>query len=376
MELAILSWSEVQLRAFPRLDIPAYDAVDHTWLFATGSGSAGRPKIMPVTHRQQLLRASLGQHWLPYGSNDVLLSLVSMYFYASKQRCLEAFALGAAVFLDQPNRTDHRKEVANGTINAIYGTVFHIAQLIRQLPQDAELQYKQLSALMIGGSTVSMPFRQEIRQRLTPNLYVLWGTNECHTATVTRLSEVYDTKGGVGHPLPGFVVEIVDEHGQSLPSGIEGQIRVASATTITGYLGDDTASSKAFRGSWFYPGDVGCLTPNGQLIHKGRADDLMIVNGINVYPAEIEQCLRSLSGVTDTVVTPLKHSVTQDVPVALVVLDHPTDLSPQAILKHVHDQLGRHALHGLLVVNRIPRNEQGKVQREVVREILKASIAR
>jgi acyl-coenzyme A synthetase/AMP-(fatty) acid ligase len=229
---------------------------------------------------------------------------------------------------------------------------------------------------MIGGSTVSMSFRQEIRQRLTQRLYVLWGTNECHTATVTRLSEVYDTKGGVGHPLPGFVVEIVDEQGEPLPSGVEGRLRVASATTITGYLGDDAASSKAFRGSWFYPGDLGCLSPNGQLIYKGRADDLMIVNGINVYPAEIEQCLRSLSGITDTVVTPLKHRVTQDVPVALVVLDHPTNLTPQVILKHVHDELGRHALHGLLILNKIPRNEQGKVQQELVKEILKKSIVR
>jgi D-alanine-D-alanine ligase-like ATP-grasp enzyme len=99
---------------------------------------------------------------------------------------------------------------------------------------------------------------------------------------------------------------------------------------------------------------------------------MMIVSGVNLYPAEIEECLRSFPGVADALATPLRHPQLQDLPVALVVAAPGVALDAQALMQHVHNQIGRHTLHDLVFVERIPRNEQGKVQRKVVSEIVRA----
>jgi cyanophycin synthetase len=368
--LPVLAWSALDKDGpSPTLE-PAGEVADQPWIYVTGSGSTGRPKILPVTHRQQCLRSRLGPSWLPYGAQDVLCSMVSMHFYSAKQRCLEAMVLGAGIFLDTPGRVDLRREVAEGEVTVIHAMVSHIETLLRRLPAQESGAFARLQALMLGGSTVSMALRDEIRRRLTPRVHVFFGTNESHTATLTRLDEVHETSGGVGRPFPGVRIEVVDEAGQRMPAGVDGLVRIASPMVIDGYLGDDEATGKAFAKGWFYPGDIGHLTADGQLVHRGRADDMMIVGGVNLHPAEIEQCLRRHRGVRDALARPLRHRVLQDVPVALVVPEAGALPGTHELVAHVQAQLGRHALHDVILVDRIPRSELGKVQRDAIEAIL------
>lgn len=350
-------------------------AADHPWIYVRGSGSTGRPKIMPINHHVQHKRAMLGLKWLPYHNDDILLSLVSMHFYAAKQRCLEALAKGTAIFLDTPGRFDHHNEVATGDVTAIYGTVFHIERLLASLPKITDLYYGRLRALIIGGSVVSMRLREQIRERLTPNLYVVWGSNESHTATITRLKDVYKTEGSVGHPFPDVKVEIVDEKGLAVPAGVNGLVRISSAASISQYLGDQEATHKVFRDSYFFPGDIGHFTPDVQLVHCGRADDMMIVSGVNVYPAEVEDCLREVPNVKDAHVLPLRHTLTQDLPVALVVATSSDQLDAESLLKYVRSKIDHHSLYAIIIVNEIPRNEQGKIEHDAVSEIIRSKLA-
>ena len=106
---------------------------------------------------------------------------------------------------------------------------------------------------------------------------------------------------------------------------------------INGYLDDISATQKAFRDGWFYPGDVGQFLPDGQLLHLGRADNMMIVSGVNLYPAQVENCLRQVSGVREVVVKPLPHKSLQDLPCALIVAEKGLRLESKELLKKVPD---------------------------------------
>lgn len=330
------------------------------WLIVTGSGSTGQPKLMPVSHGQQLARMATGQEWLPYSANDCLVSLIHLDFYASKQRYLEAFALGASIFLGEQRKLDCGNHIAAGDISVLYGTVFHIAQLLKTLSPEGAARYGSLTAMMVGGSTVSARLRAAIRDRLTPKLYILYGTNESHTACITTLDDVFAPIGGVGRPFPSTRLEIVDAEGARLGPGEPGLIRLKTPGMIEGYLGDKQASEQFFRHGWFYPGDVGRMTADGQLIHLGRADNLMIKNGINIYPAEIEQQMLVHQGVEDALAVPLSHHIHQDVPVCLVVLCEESQAREAELLSYARDRLGSSAPHRVIIVNQIPRNEQGK----------------
>jgi acyl-coenzyme A synthetase/AMP-(fatty) acid ligase/D-alanine-D-alanine ligase-like ATP-grasp enzyme len=341
------------------------------WIIVSGSGSTGRAKLLPITHRQQRARMQTGQDLFPYAASDVFASLIPLDFYTTKMRYLEALTKGTPFVLYDKNRQVVSDVIERFKVTAIYGTVMHAERMLQSLPAGSPAAMESLTALMLIGSTVSANLRQRIRERLCSRLCVLYGTNESGTLCRTEWQDVYQVPGTVGRPHTGFRLEVVDEHDTPVPAGQPGQVRIQGATMIDGYLDDELATARAFRNGWFYPGDLGRLTPDGQLIHLGRSDDMMIVNGINIYPAEIEQVLTAHPAVREAAAMPLKHAVHQDVPVCAVSLVEGARVDAQALLSFAHERLGGHALHQVVMLDRIPRNDRGKPDREA----LKASIA-
>ena len=256
-------------------------------------------------------------------------------------------------------------------VTALYGTVMHAETLLQSLPATSKAAMDSLTVLMLIGSTVSANLRQRIRERLCSRLCVLYGTNESGVLCATDWHDSYEVPGTVGRPQSDFRLEVVDAHDAPVPAGQPGHVRIQSPSMIDGYLDDEPATAAAFRNGWFYPGDLGRLMADGQLIHLGRSDDMMIVNGINIYPAEIEQVLMAHPAVWEAAAMPLKHAVHQDVPVCAVSLVEGARVEAQALLSFARERLGAYALHQVVMLDRIPRNDRGKPDREA----LKAAIA-
>jgi len=335
------------------------------WHYVVGSGSTGKYKVMPVTYYQQINRALLGRQWLPYESDDRLFSFVSMHFYFGKQRALEAFAKGATLYLDTLGKIDISAEIDKGFITAVIGTVFHIETYFAKFAKsNDQAVFGKLNALVLGASYVRASLREKISNKLTDKLYVIYGTNETNTASVTQLGTAHSNELLVGKPLPGYSIDVVDEFDRPLPPNNKGLIRIKSPVAINGYLNDLGETERAFRGGYFYPGDVGFVDENGSLFFIGRQDDMLIVSGINLYPKQIEDAIRSYDSVLDVCVVAIKHDAMQDVPVAIVRLrDEQKKISDDELLLFVKDKLGNHALWKIFIVDKIPRNEQGKLQK-------------
>jgi acyl-CoA synthetase (AMP-forming)/AMP-acid ligase II len=128
-----------------------------------------------------------------------------------------------------------------------------------------------------------------------------------------------------------------------------------------GYAGNPGRRAAAFRDGWFLPGDLGKLTADGDLIYYGRADHMMIMNGMNLYPAEIERVLAAHPAVRDVAVVPLRHRVHQDLPFAAVVLKPGAQSSEAELMAHARDRLGVRAPRRILILERIPRTGEGKL---------------
>ena len=333
------------------------------WIIVSGSGTTGKPKMMAVTHRQQWVRMEAGLHWLPYSECDVLASFVHLDFYISKLRYLEAFMKGASITLAPNRHLTHEDGHLQSKATVIYGSVFHVEQILKSLPAKSKGFAEGLSALMIGGSTVSASLRKRVCERLCTKLYILYGANESNTTCRTDLTDVIRLPGNVGRPHPGFALQIVDAKDVPLRPLQVGQVRIQSDAMIDGYLNDAPSTARAFRNGWFYPGDLGQLTPDGQLIHMGRADDMMIMNGINIYPLEIEQVMSAHPAVQDGAAMPLKHAIHQDIPVCVVTLFQKGQVTERDLAAYARERLGAHAPRRIIIVDAIPRNQQGKPMR-------------
>lgn len=174
--------------------------------------------------------------------------------------------------------------------------------------------------------------------------------------------------GSVGYPIENNTVEIVDSDGTPVPVGVTGEIRVKNDQNFDGYPSDPEATANAVRDGWFYPGDSGRFLADGQLVHLGRADHMMIFDGINIFPAEIERAVSEIDGVADVAVVPLADPKRKDVPVCAFTTKEGVDANKLDIVNRIGRRLGSRAPKLYVRLDEIPRTDQGKLDRKILYE--------
>ena len=126
-------------------------------------------------------------------------------------------------------------------------------------------------------------------ERIGGRVYNRYGTTEIGIVANMYPEGDDGTPDSVGRLAAGVELEIVDEKGRRVPPGEPGEIRLRCESMVERYFDDPVATSRHFSDGWFYPRDVGSITPGGVLRFLGRRDDMMMLNGINIFPAEIER---------------------------------------------------------------------------------------
>ena len=339
------------------------------WQIIIGSGSTGKKKIFPITHLQEINRSLL---WTPITENDVVTSFTNMSYSSAKRRLFETFIAGASFLIVSSDQFILEFQKYHVTI--LQTTVFHIEQLLNNDPSDNLSVFNLLKALIVGGSSIHENLRNKIKQKLTHNLYTRYGSNETGTICYSNLNNVFTLPSVVGEPLKGIILEIVDSNGNIIPTAQTGFIRIKSPGMITGYFDDKEAMAKAFKDGWFYPGDIGKFTEDGQLIHLGRADDMMIMNGINIYPSQIENEMIKHPDVEEVFVVPLKHEIHQDIPICAVVLKKDVQITQQELMQYAYEHLASYRPQLIVILDETPRNRQGKVIKQDLMALVEKKI--
>jgi acyl-coenzyme A synthetase/AMP-(fatty) acid ligase/D-alanine-D-alanine ligase-like ATP-grasp enzyme len=358
VDIDALSKVEAPIDVNVRVDSP-----QAPWLIITGSGSTGRPKLFPVTHAQFHARISLTGESISLSQNDRYASLPHLDFTSPKVKCLAALFAGAAVVLFDRSQLNPVVLCREYRVSILDATVFHVEQILAALTGDAKDMLGSLRVLLVGSSTVSDGLRRRVLKTLSQALYIHYGTTESGLLAIAGPKDVLSPPETVGRPPAGVSVEVVDAGGQALPPGKIGQIRAKSPGMIDRYLDDEQATQLAFKDGWFMPGDLGKFTPDGCLVYCGRADHMMIMNGINIYPAEIERVITGHPAVRDAAAVPLRSTVHQDIPVCAVVLRNAPHATENELLDFTRQRLGSHGPRRIVVLEHIPRNEQGKLIR-------------
>ncbi|MCL4745069.1 MAG: acyl--CoA ligase [Burkholderiaceae bacterium] len=348
------------------------------WLIVIGSGSTGAPKRIDLTHRVVWQRTLKNIRALGLTSADRCACAAHFDHAVVKQRFVAVFACGATVVLcDRGGRCrDLAGLCRDERVTVLDANVVHLEHLLASLPADATNVLGGLRALRIGASMVSPRLRDRLARTLTAKVHVAYSMNEFGGVSLTDPGETLAVPDSVGKALRGVELEVVDPEDRPVASGEVGAVRVRGPGMIDAYVDDEQASANAFRGGWFYPGDLGVLTPEGSLLYRGRADQMMILDGINIYPAEIEQAMLAHEAVAGAVAVKLHSDVHQDLPVCAVELHAGKSAAEEALQAHAIERLGVRSPRRVVVLSRIPRTEQGKVVREELFRMLGQADAR
>ncbi len=197
------------------------------------------------------------------------------------------------------------------------------------------------------------------------------------TETNMNTSNPYDGEriaGTVGFPLPGVDLRITEpDSGVPLPADTIGMIEVRGPNVFKGYWRNPEKTAAEFRADGFFvTGDLGKIDPRGYVHIVGRGKDLIITGGYNVYPKEIETELDSIPGVVESAVIGLPHRDFGEGVTAVVVQAKGAVLDPAAIQTLLEQRLARFKCpKRIIIVDELPRNTMGKVQKNVLRETYK-----
>jgi malonyl-CoA/methylmalonyl-CoA synthetase len=266
---------------------------------------------------------------------------------------------------------------------------FDLDQVFRALPHATVMMgvptfYTRLLAARRLSSAATAHMRLFISGSapLTAETHRAWSARTGHailerygmTETGMIASNPYDGEriaGSVGFPLPGVHLRIADpESGLVGAQGEVGMIELKGPNVFAGYWRKSQQTAQAFRDDGFFiTGDLGRLDERGYLHIVGRAKDVIITGGFNVYPREIEVELDLLDGVRESAVIGVPHPDLGEAVVAIVVLDPGTMFDEAVAIQQLAARLARYKLpRHVIVVDDLPRNAMGKVQKTVLRQ--------
>jgi malonyl-CoA/methylmalonyl-CoA synthetase len=176
--------------------------------------------------------------------------------------------------------------------------------------------------------------------------------------------------GTVGPPLPGVTVRVCDDDGNVLEDGEIGNLQVRGPNVFAGYwkMPDKTAEDFSDDG-FFNTGDNGMIDSDGYVSIIGRARDLVITGGLNVYPKEVELFIDDLPGVRESAVIGVPHADFGEAVVAVVVPEPGAALNESNIIDDAKKQLANFKVpKRVILVDELPRNTMAKVQKNLLRE--------
>jgi long-chain acyl-CoA synthetase len=177
-------------------------------------------------------------------------------------------------------------------------------------------------------------------------------------------------EGSIGVPIPGVEVSVQDERGHVRPDGQVGEICVRGDNVMLGYWNHPAETARALRQGWLLTGDVGYRDRDGYFFITDRKKDMLLVNGINVYPREIEEVLYQFPGVKEAAVIGQPDARRGELPMAFVIADDGAQVDERALIQFLREKLADYKVpRRIEFVASLPRNATGKVLKTALREV-------
>lgn len=335
------------------------------------SGTTGRAKGAMLSHRSLSFCAEgLSAFW-GFTDGDVLLHALPIFHgHGLFVSTCVALMSGARLLFHPKFEVDAVMDaLPRATVMMGVPTFYH------RLLADARFGRESCKALRLftsGSAPLSAQMHQEFYERSGHRILERYGMTETMILTSNPLHGER-RPGSVGLPLPGVTLRIADRDDRPLDVGQVGMIQVQGDGLFSGYwrMKDKTAEDFTVDG-FFRTGDLGTRSDDGYISITGRAKDLIITGGYNVYPAEVERLLDAHPAVSESAVIGVPHPDFGEAVTAVIIVraEHQSDSVAAALTEWLKTRLANYKLpKRIVVVEQLPRNTMGKVQKNVLREM-------
>ncbi len=334
------------------------------------SGTTGRPKGAMLSHANLVSNTDSVMAALALRPEDRFLVVLPMFHaFAATVGLLTPLLHGLSLV---PLARFEPAQVAQA-IGRHGATIFlgvpSMYSLLLRLPDEAAAPLKGLRFCVSGGAAMPQAVMAEFEARFGVPVLEGDGPTECGPVTCVNPLDGERKPGTVGLPVPGVTMEIRDAEGRPLPDGETGEICVRGPSVMQGYWNRPDETAQAFFGDFFRTGDLGVRDEDGYFAIIDRLKDLIIVNGMNVYPRMVEEVLYRHPAVAEAAVVGQPHELHGEIPVAYVVLKAGETADEASLRAHCRAHLGRHEIPRRFVfMEALPKNATGKILKRELRK--------
>lgn len=323
----------------PELDTPEITGNDPAVMIYT-SGLTGRPLGAVLTHGNLSTQSILLEQVLNGTSDDRGLALIPLFHsFGAVANMLIILKAGASlVMIDRFNLEALFRAIEEERVTYIAAVprVF-LGMLLFEGADRYDLS--SLRFCITGGSAMPPEYIPLFEKKLGIMLFQGYGLTEASPVCSVNRVDAPQKGGSVGTKVPGVEARIVNGTGSPLPEGAVGELVVRGANVMQGYYGNEEATAKVIRDGWLYTGDLARIDEGGYIFLEGRKKRMVITNGFNVYPTEVEDVLKMHPDVVDTRVIGKEDLMRGEIVKAFVVKREGSAVSEKDITKHCRTYL-------------------------------------
>lgn len=339
------------------------------------SGSTGRPK--GVTHTQ----ASLGHIVSSLGATyqltekDTILPIASLSHMLAQIMSYAALAVGGSAVV--------AKDISVGAVMPLMR--HHQPTVLAMMPyaltevvyasEDSDPAFQNLRMCDCGGDKVATDLQKKFQEVSGVELAEGYGLTEAGIVTHNR-PEGPIVHGSVGPAMPGNEFAVRDPNGEDLPAGEEGVLWIRSPSVMSGYFGDPVATAEVIKDGWLNTGDLLRFDDQGYFWFCGRKKQIIIHDGSNISPQEVENVLLQHDAIEAAAVVGIPDTLHGQNIRAYVVLKPGIGQLPAAeILGMARDRIGYKAPEEIVAIGRLPENAAGKIDRVALAKLASADVS-
>jgi long-chain acyl-CoA synthetase len=227
-----------------------------------------------------------------------------------------------------------------------------------------------LRVCISGAAPLPAQVMQEFEAKFHIPLIEGYGLSEASPVVTKNPLDGTRKAGSIGLPIPNVEVSIQDDAGRHLGTGESGEVCVRGGNVMLGYWKQPAETAKVMRDGWLLTGDIGYRDDQGYYFITDRKKDMLLVNGINVYPREIEEILYQFPGVKEAAVVGKPNLRKGEQPIAFVSANDGVVLEEQALLHFVRRKLADYKVPRKVVfMPALPRNAAGKILKTTLRDL-------
>ena len=336
------------------------------------SGTTGRPKGVMLSYANLAWKNYAHITEFGFTGDDVGLACGPLYHVGALDLITTSMlAVGATTIIHRVfDAAAVVDEIERSGVTSVWAAPAMVRAIL-DVPGISERDLSSVRVIIAGGEKMPIPFIERL-QRTFPSAWFAdaYGLTETVSGdTFLDRASTVAKLGSVGRPCLYLELDIWDEHGASLPPGGRGEVVLRGPKVFKGYWRDPQATAAAFAGGWFHTGDIGVRDGDGYVYIVDRLKDMIVSGGENIASSEVERVLYEHDAVAEAAVVGRPDDRWGEVPVAYVVLQPASAVTPEDLIEHCRAQLAKFKVpKDVVLIDALPRNPSGKVLKRELRD--------